>query len=102
MLGAGPIGWAPLSAHAPVNAASTTVIAITRFMGCLLRSGTQPMLEGVRNTGTLPVSRFGNSVGGQAQRELRAGAGVAPCLDVSAEQSGVLPGDRQSETAARA
>ena len=68
VLGAGPIGWAPLSAHAAVRAASTAVIAIRRFMGCLLVSGTEPMLEGPRNTGTPPVSRFGNDVG-QVQRE---------------------------------
>jgi hypothetical protein len=37
VLGAGPIGWAPLSAHAAVSAASIAVIAIRRFMGCLLR-----------------------------------------------------------------
>jgi hypothetical protein len=49
-LGAGPIGWAPLSAHAAVSAASTAVIAIKRFMGCLLLSGTQPMLASARNT----------------------------------------------------
>ena len=37
-------------------------------MGCLLVSGTEPMLEGPRNTGTPLVSRFGNGVG-QVQRE---------------------------------
>ncbi len=68
LIGAGPIGWAPLSAHAAVRTASTAVIAIRRFMGCLLVSGTEPMLEGSRNTGTPLVSRFGNEVG-QVQRE---------------------------------
>ena len=101
-LGAGPIGWAPLSAHAAVSAASIAVIAIKRFMGCLLLSGTQPMLEGARNTGTPLVSRFGNSVGRQAQRETRSGTGLAPYLHVSTEQPGVLPGDRQAEPAPRA
>src|SRR4026207_2305521 len=76
-LGAGPMGWAPLSAHAAVSAASTAVIAIKRFMGCLLLSGTQPMLEGTRNTGTPLVSRFGNRVGRQAQRGAWCGAGGA-------------------------
>jgi hypothetical protein len=37
LLGAGPSGWAPLSAHAVVRAANVAAIAIRRFMGCLLR-----------------------------------------------------------------
>jgi hypothetical protein len=67
-LGAGPIGWAPLSAHAAVSTVRTATIAIRRFMGCLLLSGTQPMLAATRNTGTAVVSRFCNGVG-QTQRE---------------------------------
>jgi hypothetical protein len=67
-LGAGPIGWAPVSAHAAVSTASTATIAIRRFIGCLLLSGSQPMLAAARNTGTPVVSRFCNVVG-QTQRE---------------------------------
>jgi hypothetical protein len=59
--GAGPSGWAPLSAHALVSAANVAAIAIRRFMGCLLTVGTRPMLWVGRNTGTPFVSRFGNS-----------------------------------------
>jgi hypothetical protein len=45
LLGAGPSGWAPLSAHAVESAATVAVIAIRRFMGCLLLPGTRPMLD---------------------------------------------------------
>jgi hypothetical protein len=60
------------------------------------------MLEGACNTGTPLVSRFGNSVRGQSQREAGSGARLAPCVHVPAEQPSVLAGDRQAEPAPRA
>jgi hypothetical protein len=64
--GAGPIGCAPLSAHAAASVASTAIIAMKRFMGCLLLSGTRPMFCVDGNTGTPRVSRFGNRIFGEA------------------------------------
>jgi len=43
--GAGPMGCAPLSAHAVVSTATAAVMTIRRFMGCLLLPGTGPMLD---------------------------------------------------------
>jgi hypothetical protein len=84
--GAGPIGWAPLSAQAVVTAANVATIAIRRFMGFLLRFGTGPMVGVVRNRGTPCASRFGNSsIGGKSEGEPRAGAGLAHELDVATQ-----------------
>jgi hypothetical protein len=97
--GAGPSDWAPPSAHAAVIAARVIAIAIRRFVGCLLLPGTRPMLGVGRNTGTPRASRFRNSVG-QSEREPGTRPGLAPDLDVTAEQPRVLASDREPEAAA--